>query len=75
MGELLALTAWLRIASLSLPAHHSPPHPMGPLAVPHSLDSTFAHRGPRHECTYNEAGDSWWPWQANFSLKTQKSRW
>lgn len=45
VGELLALTAWLRFASLSLPAHHSPPHPMGPLPVPHSLDPTLPTEG------------------------------
>lgn len=38
VGELPALTAWLRISSLSLLAHRSPPHPVGPLPGPHSLD-------------------------------------
>lgn len=42
------------------------------LLVPHTL--LPASPLPRHLCTYNEAGDSWGPWQAQFSLRMERDQ-
>lgn len=35
---------------------------------------TLLPASPSQACTYNEAGDSWGPWQAQFSLQMKRDQ-